>query len=390
MATAHTASNNNFFAAFFLAREWRGRPYLISPFLDFMLVGGLAIIVFVALFFVYPPGSPDFSDYTVQVVASMGIIAYLLNDPHFMVSYQMLYHRYPEKLQRFKSHRELWLRYIVAGIAAPAVLALYFLYAMLAQRMELFSFAVQAMLILVGWHYVKQGFGVFIMLSAMKKVYYGTWQRRFLLANSYIVWLSYSLSLFIGGDSSATAQLQDFWGVKYGALPHSELLASFNDMLGGVFILCATLAVLVAIWEKKQPSLTALTGYLSMYYLLFAATFHPLWVLIYPAFHSLQYLMFVYAYKRGEAAHRRQDPVFTPRVITHRLVGFVALAFVLGVLFFDWVPSLLEAWINPHHAFLFPLTAAVIITINIHHYFIDNVIWRKEHAEIGRYIFHRA
>jgi hypothetical protein len=104
-------------------------------------------------------------------------------------------------------------------------------------------------------------------------------------------------------------------------------------------------------------------------------------VTIYPFFHSLQYLLFVGAYKRGEVRHAASAEA------VRQAKRFVLGALWIGILCFWAMPAMLETWVNPGKSFLFPVTAAVVIFINIHHYFIDNVIWRSEHAEIRKYLF---
>jgi phosphatidylglycerophosphate synthase len=112
--------------------------------------------------------------------------------------------------------------------------------------------------------------------------------------------------------------------------------------------------------------------------LLFAAALHPMWILLYPFFHSLQYLLFVYAYKRGERASGSARGIWS----------WFAASLLGGAMFFALLPMSLEQWLNPGMSLFLPVTAAFVIFINIHHYFIDNVIWRKEHTEMTQYLFH--
>jgi hypothetical protein len=116
-----------------------------------------------------------------------------------------------------------------------------------------------------------------------------------------------------------------------------------------------------------------------------------MWVMIYPFFHSLQYLMFVYSYKRGETRIHLSEAQTTEQQqqIKNQLIRFAVLAVGMGALFFEIVPGTMESWLNPERSMLLPLTAIFTIFINIQHYFIDNIIWRKEHAEIAQYVFYR-
>jgi hypothetical protein len=368
---------------FFTARDWRGYPYLISPFFDFMLAGGFALVVFVLQFALFPPGGPEIEAQAVQVAVVMGWLAYLVNDPHFIVSYQLLYRGYTKKLARFRLHRELWLRYVAAGIVVPLLLAGYLASALLFHAELMFGAAVQFMLLLVGWHYVKQAFGVFMMLSSMKRIYYGPRQRRFLLLNSYIAWACY-VTLVLAERPDGPQYL---WGLTYTQQVWLNIPDAWVMAAGYAFLVSAVLSVFVIIWKRPAISYSACAGYGSLYLLLFMAAFHPFWILIYPFFHSLQYLLFVYAYKRGE--HRQRKEGASPaerRRLRAGLIRWCAASVIGGAVFFTLLPMAGEWLVNPGST-LFPLTAACIIFINVHHYFIDNVIWRKEHPEIAAYLF---
>ena len=72
-----------------------------------------------------------------------------------------------------------------------------------------------------------------------------------------------------------------------------------------------------------------------------------------------------------------------------RFAVFVAIGIALGWLGFIGLPDYLQRalrpdaalWGTPVMAFMF------IIWINIHHYFIDNVIWRKDNEDVRKFLF---
>ena len=62
---------------------------------------------------------------------------------------------------------------------------------------------------------------------------------------------------------------------------------------------------------------------------------------------------------------------------------------LLGALGFWWAPEFLDAHSGYDRA-VFGTTAFLFMGwtfINIHHYFLDNVIWRRENAETRRHLF---
>jgi hypothetical protein len=303
-----------------------------------------------------------------------------------MVSYQLLYGGYRQKLARFAHNRELHLRYIVAGIVVPLLLIAYFAYALAHASHALFSFALTVMYITVGWHYAKQAFGILLMLSVLKQQYYSAWQRRFLLANSYVVWLFNAYIVLCGGHKN---HIDYTWGFGYASPFYFEPPAAFEHALVGMVLISALASLLVIVWGRKSPSLSGLVAYFSMYYLLFLSDLHPAWILLFPLFHSLQYLMFVYAYKRGEQsiALANAPDEQAKKTQQRKLARFIMYTFLLVLPAFA-----LPEWLRAHtadNALLVYFAASIGIFINIHHYFIDNVIWRKEHSEISHYLFHR-
>ncbi len=370
------------------ARRWRGRAYLISPLADFMLAGGLSLIVFFLLFIFYRPQDETYAMRYAVTASLMSFLAFFINDPHFISSYLLLYRNYRQRLEHVRGHRELYARYLIAGVAVPFLLACLMLWALIGNHPALISYAILSMFFFVGWHYAKQAFGVFMILSGIKGIYYGRWQRRILLFNAYFVWAFYWLvaSITIPGVETGA---ETVWGVEYITYHFLTIPDQTKPLISGVVLFFLAVSVIIIVWEKTspRPSVSGLTGYLSMYYFILFSGFHPMWVLIYPFFHSLQYLMFVYAYKRGEFGIRTTG-VATPEDIGkagQELWLFTGLALLGGILLFAALPTTLEYLSQQALGRFVPFTAAIIVFINIHHYFIDNVLWRKENAEVRRY-----
>jgi hypothetical protein len=101
--------------------------------------------------------------------------------------------------------------------------------------------------------------------------------------------------------------------------------------------------------------------------------------LLAPVFHSLQYLAFAW---RMEDARLRGAPHRARRAAT--TIAGVVLA---GWLAFELLPNAMDARLGTFDAWgiYFFLTAAMLF-INIHHYFIDNVIWRFRDPQVRAYL----
>ncbi len=383
-----------------IAREWRGRPYLISPVADFLMVGGLGLILMGLMIAFLPPevrNEPSAMQYSAVLGALVTYHVFAINYPHFASSYQIAYRRLPAMRASSGLPRVVRLRYAFALVVFPALYLGYCLYALLVQPengLWLLGLLINLMFITVGWHYCKQCFGIGMVLSALKGIYFTRFERRVLLAHALLIWLITLVT------SNMVAYQSQFWGLPYHSMGLGvrvdpivmKALLELGKELLQVLGVSSLLVIIAAAWRvRKFPSLAATTGYFMLYPLVFiTGAFHPLWLWILPAVHSLQYLLFVAAYRRGEVQGDMPD-FATPRLRWHAFAAFFAVALVLGAIQFSWLPHLLDALVAPEHKYHLPLLFMALVTlfVNIHHYFIDNVIWRKENPQVGRYLMGR-
>ncbi|MGE0528513.1 MAG: hypothetical protein AB7P49_15700, partial [Bdellovibrionales bacterium] len=118
---------------------------------------------------------------------------------------------------------------------------------------------------------------------------------------------------------------------------------------------------------------------------------HPMFMHMIPFFHSLQYLLFVYAFRRNKVEAQIEYPN-TPEGRKKRLTGlygYLLVPAITGALLMYIIPRYLDQVSAPHSS-LFgatPFYFSFLIFINIHHYFIDNVIWRGDNEEMRTYLF---
>jgi hypothetical protein len=377
-------------------RMWRGRKYLFSPLVDVMLAGGVAWAVLPILFMLAPPlPTGQVNGMLVYYVSvAFAVLAYGVNHPHFMASYHLLYASYGEKLRTHRANTGMYLRYVWAGIVAPAMLVGYLIYAFASQEMSVFAIGVQIMYFTVGWHYVKQAFGVFIMLSVLKNVYYSTRMRRLLLVNCWLVWMLSWLGSNVLIPNSDSGALYDLWGVTYHGLgfPIPPHVMKWLKMLVIGYGIAVVVAIMVQAWRTRRlPSLSALAGYSTIYTLLLLSYLHPLWIYMTPLLHSAQYLLFVAAYKRGEAALSEQTEN-EASTYNGSIKRYIAIMLWLGILSFTAIPEALifvTGGMAEERGLFLPFMYAFTIFINIHHYFIDNVIWRKENTQVSKYLFYQ-
>lgn len=352
---------------------------LISPVADFFLVGGLSLIVILPFLF--------FDVYTSATVLICVSLAYVINDPHFIHSYQLMYENFRQKIKPQGASGSIWLRYVFAGIIVPILFFGWFAYCFQTKNVQALAYTGNLMILTVGWHYAKQGYGMLIVLSALKKIYYGAYTKNILLVNSYALWIT---TWILFNLRLSELQIGDYL-VKSFPIPDELLFAAMSFTL---MTSCAAVFCLARHgFKTKRVSVNGLVGYFSAYIWLFVRTSSIALNALIPVFHSLQYLPFVWKYKYAQAIHESKDESgaavtpFSPMLRPFR--NFILTGLGIGVLAFHLGPFALDRIIPYDHSvfgtnlFFF----MIIIFINVHHYFIDNVIWRKENSDVGLYLF---
>lgn len=238
---------------------------------------------------------------------------------------------------------------------------------------------------LVGWHYVKQGFGMAMTDAALKKRYWPADVRWALLLNAYACW---GAAWILVNGSGLGARLWGVIGVKL-AIP-SWLTLAVCVLAAGTSAWCGIkLLRCVSQWRRQQVAwrdlpLAGILAYVVTLYLwtVFAGV-DAAFALVIPFFHSLQYLTVVWRYKANEAHGSGLERA--------SLWRFGLFGLVLGALGFWLLPGALDFlrsgrvpnWTGDTALAI----ACVWIFINVHHYLIDNVLWRQGNPKVSRFLF---
>jgi hypothetical protein len=319
----------------------------------------------------------------------MGMLAFhaasLINDPHFAVTYLLFYRDVKARAFGGAWPSAQRARYWVAGALVPLALVAWGVGAIRAHSAPALGAMIQLAFLLVGWHYVKQGFGAFSVLSARRGFGWSRGERRVILAHCFVGWAYAWASPFDPGSKSVVN------GVFYTTLPHPPGLERATFVAFAASAL-GVLAVVVRKWmsERRPPPLAPLAGLLVTVWLWTVYTrLDPLLMYWIPALHSLQYLYFVGLLRRNAALAAAGPPSFKGHP-GRELAVLAASSVLLGWLLLRGVPTWLDSsgmWpaalgsgqipaIGPT-----PWLAAFTAAVNIHHYFMDSVIWRRDHSE---------
>jgi hypothetical protein len=363
------------------------KRYLYGPVVDFLCLGGGSLFV-LPLLFLLPT-----AEYGATVATLMLLLSHFINHPHFAHSYQIFYRGFGTKALTPSLGRTMQARYLFAGLVVPALLISFCAFAIIRGDARLLGLGGNFMALFVGWHYVKQGYGMLMVDAALKRRFFNDHEKKIFLINCYAVWGYAWLSV------NAAMHKTELWGLQYYsfAIPASIVTGA------GILALMAGAATLWAFAKRWRtagslPANGVMAYLVSLYLWLLFVRINPLWLLVVPAFHSLQYLVVVWRYqsnyekaqlatedyKKGSLARQ----VFGDRWRAH-LGIFAASGAVLGFLGF-WGLPLLAATYIPYDDTLFGGALFLFvfwIAINVHHYFLDNVMWRRENPDTKRYLF---
>lgn len=365
----------------------RDTRYLFGPVVDFLCLGGSSLLILPVLMLVPAEG------YKPQLASVMLILAHVINHPHFAHSYQLFYRGFREKAFTKALGAGMQARYILAGIVVPAVLTGFFAFCILREDSRLLGHGANIMALFVGWHYVKQGYGMLMLDAVLKRRFFRETEKRALLVNSYAVWIA----AWIGANDYVHAR--QMWGLEYYSFDVPGVMVQLAKGAAVATSLWAGWAVL-SHWRSTGTLLVnGVVAYgVSLYAWLLFVQINPLWLLVVPALHSLQYLVVVWRFELNYEREHLPSAAFRARSLVRSFFGgrlaahlavFAAAGVAIGFIGFWGLPLLLEALLAyDRTAFggaLFLFVAWIFI--NVHHYFLDNVMWRRENPDTRRFLF---
>ncbi len=351
-----------------------------GPLAEFLLVGGATLFLLPLAWLLRGAVGLDSSELAVGFLTFHA--AFVINDPHFSVSYLLFYKNVRGRALGEAFEPAQRARYLWAGFVVPLGLLAWSASAIASDSAFSLGLMMQLMFFLVGWHYVKQGFGVLSVLSARRGVRFTAMERTLVLTHCFAGWLyARSRPVAPGGEYAEK-------GVVFTSIPPPENLG----LVFGIAFAFSTLGLVWALGNKwrregRLPPLVPLCGFLVTVWLwVVYSRIDPLMVYMIPALHSLQYLYFVWLLKRNEARSEEGPPYFKGTVRA-RLGVLAASAVALGWLLFHGAPSFLdEAFVakgtlEGDGVGPTPYFAALFTFVNIHHYFMDTVLWRRENPD---------
>lgn len=330
------------------------RKAIIHPAIDLLCCGGLSIVVFGGIL-IWGNSFPN----SVEVGPDsrlVFVLSLLLNWPHFMASYRLMY-----------ATRNNLSESRVSAIWVPALLlSLITLEFGFPNHGGLAANAIFiAAAALLGWHYTGQTWGMVAVFSNLAGARFEDRERK-----------------LIRGGLDCLLCFHVFWSVlDFGISKKYHWHVYFDVAYLVVAVIAATSFLAGAVgfylqWRRSEtrPSLRALTAWFAVYVWYVTLFFYPFTFLFLQMAHALQYLWFPL---RVEINRRRDHG--RSRVIFS--IIYYATLVLVGFLVFELPYKVVAA----NGGYL--LLALVSASISIHHYFIDAAIWRISNPVVSRDLF---
>lgn len=344
------------------------RPAIISPWTDLVCVGGGSILVFLPLVLAG-------NDLILKASPAMlAWLATLINLPHFLASYRLVY-----------SSRETVLRYKAASLYVPGALIAYSVFAvyMSNESFACVNFMVGISGVYLAWHYTGQTWGMMATYSILDGNPFSKHERLLCRTALYLL-LVWHVSWFClyGTDS---AWIQENLGVTYMFMPY----------VMGVAVALGLAGFAVQYRRVRQwPPLRVVIPWTAIFFWYGAlarnsssahsyAASALMWVQL---AHAIQYLIFPIRVEmnRDLRTHNSNEKHALRHVLIYTTV-LVAGAVALQEAFVPATQLSARALFGNAAGDAVPMV--MLAFLNIHHYFTDGCIWKISNPAVRADLF---
>jgi hypothetical protein len=368
--------------------------------LDALLLGGIGILSWLSLLFFYRSGffSPSLQGSFLQILSVIfGFGGIVVNAPHFYWSYKLAYSQGPSYVWRNRLQLvcvpllliSVFWAAALSFVSPPFSSGLRSLFEPLAEAIGLEdylrSYANMGTFLLgslfvaqytaVGWHYVKQAYGTGMLSARFANYELDPSEARLCRWALFGVWFCY---LF---EVNAGHKTYSFAGLHYSNLNWPKALVIMPQVYAALMLGFVLYRVVWRRWKDREilPPVAAVAPFLSVYCWFIPAIYLKtpgFFENFVPFFHGLQYLTFV---TRVEV-----DPKGSRERTWGRYFFYWSMIAGVGYFFSAFLPTRLDARSGDFAGSISFFAVLAYLFLNLHHYFIDNVIWRSTNPEIRR------
>ena len=323
-----------------------GRYFVNAP-VDALLIGGASILLY-ALFRLRPEMASS------PAVASLAAtLVWVCNYPHFASTNYRLYH------SRSSIAQYPLTSFVTPIVVIAAVVGCY------VSPENVAPMFIKLYLLWSPYHFSGQTLGITLVYARRSGFIIDGWLRRSLTAFIFLTFLVQNAWAEVG------RHVNPFYGVQY---PTLGVPVWFPQTLTKLMWIALATTIALLIWKivsggPRIPLIVLLPALTQ--YVWFVATPAGQFAYMVPFFHSLQYLLIAWnvQLKVGLGERKREPSV---RFVWTESSRWMAINIAGGYVLFWALPRLGSHFGQP----LVFSTAVMLAAIQIHHFFVDGVIWR--------------
>ncbi len=336
------------------ARASTGRVdrYFVNAPVDAVLIGGASVALY-AVFRLRPQlaSSPS-------VASLAAALVWICNYPHFAATNYRLYHSKASRCQ-----------YPLTTFVTPVVMLVAVVGCYLSPN-NIAPLFIKLYLLWSPYHFSGQTLGITMVYARRTGFVIDGWLRRSLTAFIFLTFLVQNAWAEVG------RHVNPFYGIDYPTLGVPLWLPQMLTKLMWV-ALAATIAQLM--WkfanDQRIPLIILLPAFTQ--YIWFVATPAGQFSYMVPFFHSMQYLLIAWNVQLKEGlTERKREP--SVRYVWSESTRWMTINIAVGFALFWGLPHL-GSQFGKSLAFS---TAVMLAAIQVHHFFVDGVIWRLRNPAV--------
>lgn len=322
--------------------------YFVNPVVDVAVIGGLSVAFYLLLRCLPTASRP------VWMFALAGQLVWVCNWPHFSATSYRLYHS-RDNIRQYPMTALLipWLMVtaVVGSLASPTLVAPCF---------------VKIFLIWSPYHFSGQTIGLTLIYARRAGVKIGRWERRALSGFVFGTFLTTTIAFETGTRAA------EYYGVTYQGigLPTWMFPVAQAWMFGSGVVLLVLMARWC--WQSRRllPPIILLPAVTQYVWFVQGAPLAAFQEYV-PFFHSLQYLLIAWSMQMKEKLDT-QGIAPSRRYVLSESARWGIVNFLGGAALFWAIPQLVALMGIP----LAFATGVVIAGVQVHHFFVDGVIWK--------------
>jgi hypothetical protein len=328
--------------------------FFYGPVTDYLLVGGFSIIFYfmVSLFM-------SSRDFTLTFLYLAGLLAWIVNWPHFAATNLRLY-----------GSRDAIRQYPLTATLIPVVILVGML-AALYWPQTVAPYFVKLFLIWSPYHFSGQTVGI-TLIYARRAGYQFTRFERTALSSFVFGTFFYTLALtesHLGTDTYYDIAIPTF------GIPDWTPQVVAPWMWGSLALFLCSFVHKCYAHGKLFPLIILVPSIAQLFWFIIGSRLAGYYEFV-PFFHSLQYLLVASSMKMVEQSERAPGK----SQVMRSMIGWGAGILLLGVALFWLFPRVLESWIGVPMYLALGVSAAAV---QLHHFFVDGVIWKLKRKTVS-------